>query len=147
MDDPDIDSIVKRNLFRQAIDAHVAYTVRAMNFEAVDRHLLGLRLTAKENGMPIPKLFRSRAFRCASHFELSTSQVPSKNEALLCFGPVVVDGYGLCYNPMEKKFLCAISSSAGHPRTDSSDFGEEIRKAFDDVRSLMMETSSSTNIS
>ena len=46
-----------------------------MNFNAIDRHMLGLKLIALENGMPVPEIFRDKAFGYAMHFRLSTSQV------------------------------------------------------------------------
>ena len=50
-----------------------------MDFKAIDRHMLGLKLIALENGMPVPEIFRDKAFGYAMHFRLSTSQV------LICF--------------------------------------------------------------
>lgn len=41
----------------------------------MDRHLLGLRLIAAENGMETPKLFQDAAYTKSGHMRLSTSQV------------------------------------------------------------------------
>ncbi|XP_057289805.1 carnitine O-acetyltransferase-like [Hydractinia symbiolongicarpus] len=137
MDRNNYDSSVKRKLFMKAVEAHVKYTIEAMNFQAVDRHLLGLKLIALENGIPLPELFRDKAYGYALHFRLSTSQVPAKAAAALCFGPVVPDGYGVCYNPMENRFLYAVSSYNSHPKTHSGDFGEYIAKALQDNQLLL----------
>lgn len=40
----------------------------------MDRHLLGLKMIAAENGMPLPKLFHLEAYQQLTHFLLSTSQ-------------------------------------------------------------------------
>jgi len=127
----------KKGLFFNAVDAHVKYTQDAINFEAIDRHLLGLKLTALESGIPLPELFRDKAFGYAMHFRLSTSQVPAKRAACLCFGPVVPDGYGVCYNPMESRFVYAVSSFNSHPKTQAGDLGDEIAKALEDNHVLL----------
>ena len=44
--------------------------------QAVDRHLLGLKLLAAEAGMETPAIFNDVAYTRSLHFRLSTSQVP-----------------------------------------------------------------------
>lgn len=44
--------------------------------QAVDRHLLGLKLLAAEAGMETPTIFNDVAYTRSLHFRLSTSQVP-----------------------------------------------------------------------
>lgn len=41
----------------------------------IDRHLLGLKLAAKELGIEVPKLFFDAGFVRSSHMRISTSQV------------------------------------------------------------------------
>ena len=48
---------------------------QAVSGQAVDRHLLGLKLLAAEAGMGTPELFKDTAFGRSLHFCLSTSQV------------------------------------------------------------------------
>jgi len=127
----------KRALLTKALQAHVQYTIDASNFEAIDRHMLGLKMIALENGMSLPEIFRDKAYGYAMHFRMSTSQVPSKYEACLCFGPVVPDGYGVCYNPMEKQILYAVSAYRSHPKTVAADLGEFIAKALQDINLLL----------
>ena len=49
--------------------------MQGISGQAVDRHLLGLRLIAQEAGMEIPDLFKDEAYLKSNHFSLSTSQV------------------------------------------------------------------------
>lgn len=63
--------------------------------------------------------------------------MPAKKEACLCFGPVVPDGYGVCYNPMESQYLYAVSSFNSHPKTRAGDLGDEIAKALEDNHVLL----------
>lgn len=48
---------------------------QAMKGLGVDRHLLGLKLAAKELGIEVPKLFFDAGFVRSSHMRISTSQV------------------------------------------------------------------------
>ena len=59
----------------------VCYTFvsQAISGQAIDRHLLGLKLTAAENGMETPGLFKDVAYSRSQHFRLSTSQVRSSH--------------------------------------------------------------------
>lgn len=45
----------------------------------MDRHLLGLKLTALELGVRPPSLYASDAYRRLQHFRLSTSQMPARH--------------------------------------------------------------------
>ena len=44
-------------------------------FQAVDRHLLGLKMVAMEKGLELPNIFRDHSYVYASRYKLSTSQV------------------------------------------------------------------------
>uniref|UniRef100_A0A8D3C425 Choline/carnitine acyltransferase domain-containing protein n=1 Tax=Scophthalmus maximus TaxID=52904 RepID=A0A8D3C425_SCOMX len=85
---------VKLQLFREAVDAYTT-----LNGHGVDQHLLGLKLQAIEKGMTIPKIFMDTAYGLATHWKLRTGQVPANTDSVMCFGPLVPDGYAICYNP------------------------------------------------
>lgn len=53
----------------------IACSFQAMKGSGVDRHLLGLKLAAKELGIEVPKLFTDAGFVRSSHMRISTSQV------------------------------------------------------------------------
>lgn len=76
-------------LLRAAVDGHKNYTTMAMSGQGVDRHLLGLKLLAKENNLPLPALYNDESYTKSTHFRISTSQVASSNKAFMCYGPVV----------------------------------------------------------
>lgn len=46
-----------------------------MNGQAIDRHLLGMKLAAIESGMKLHELFIDSSYQYALHYKLSTSQV------------------------------------------------------------------------
>ncbi|CAL1583376.1 unnamed protein product [Knipowitschia caucasica] len=98
-DDPSVSREVKLQLFREAVEAYVALTDLALKGHGVDRHLLGLKLQAIEQGLSIPKVFMDTAYGLATHWKLRTGQVPANTDSVMCFGPLVPDGYAVCYNP------------------------------------------------
>ena len=49
--------------------------MQGVSGQAVDRHLLGLRLIAQEAGMEIPNFFKDEAYSRSMYYRLSTSQV------------------------------------------------------------------------
>lgn len=103
----------KAELLRRAVSAHKQYTNDAISGKGIDRHLLGLKLTAIEYNIDIPEhqnIFMDPAYSISGTWRISTSQVPAKFPSLLFFGPVVPDGYGICYNPREKELLIGVSS-------------------------------------
>ncbi|XP_068603100.1 carnitine O-acetyltransferase b isoform X2 [Brachionichthys hirsutus] len=98
-DDPSVGREAKLQLFREAVDAHAALTDRAFKGHGIERHLLGLKLQAIEDGLSIPKVFMDTAYGLATHWKLRTGQVPANTDSVMCFGPLVPDGYAVCYNP------------------------------------------------
>jgi len=49
--------------------------MQTLEGQVFDRHLLGLRLIAKENDIDMPALFTDKSYAKSLHFCLSTSQV------------------------------------------------------------------------
>eukprot|EP01065_Artemidia_motanka_P044894 TRINITY_DN6468_c0_g2_i2.p1 TRINITY_DN6468_c0_g2~~TRINITY_DN6468_c0_g2_i2.p1 ORF type:complete len:881 (+),score=303.46 TRINITY_DN6468_c0_g2_i2:88-2643(+) len=91
-------------LLKRAVEAHVAYMRQAKGAQGVDRHLLGLCMTYKDNPedfpFELPSMFRddtSSGYRRSTHWNLSTSHCGSPSLRLFGFGPVVYDGFGVGY--------------------------------------------------
>lgn len=53
----------------------LSFSLQAVNGQAIDRHLLGLKLAALESRMNLPELFMDSSYQYALHYKLSTSQV------------------------------------------------------------------------
>ncbi len=68
--------------------------MNVLNCESFDRHLLGLKLTALENKIELPELYKDIGFQKACHYFISSSQVSSKYDAVTSYGPLADDGYG-----------------------------------------------------
>ncbi|XP_002163219.3 carnitine O-acetyltransferase isoform X1 [Hydra vulgaris] len=128
----------KKELFLNAIEAHVQYTNEALNLQAIDRHLLGLKLTALSTGLPLPEVFCDTAYKNAMYFHLCSSQIASSHMVGVIFAPEVPDGYGVCYNPMETKFIYVVSAYHSDLNTNAGDFGESIARAMEDNYILLI---------
>lgn len=139
-DNPGMQNTEKVALMENAIKAHRSYTDMAIRGQAIDRHLLGLKLQATEDQVHLPEIFKDRAYATAMHYKISTSQVPAKTDCVMCFGPVVPDGYAVCYNPMENHINFAMSSFNGCGETDTARMAKAIEKALTDMRKLLETT-------
>nr|KAG5700490.1 hypothetical protein BaRGS_013977 [Batillaria attramentaria] len=98
-------------LLREAVKSHRKYTDEAIAGQAVDRHLLGLKLAALESGRNIPELFLDTGFTESTYFRLSTSQETRLNFA--------VTAYHFC------------------PETDSDKFANVLKKSLLDMHDLL----------
>ncbi|KAH8345402.1 hypothetical protein KR067_004144, partial [Drosophila pandora] len=133
---------------RKAVAGHQLYAKLALQGKGVDRHLFGLKLMALENGLPIPDFFSSPGFVKSSNFRVSTSQVATKYEAFMGYGPAVDDGYACCYNPREHDIILAISSWRHCEITNHIKFSNSLEKSFSQMRAVLENCSDSTkNIS
>ncbi|XP_074082091.1 carnitine O-acetyltransferase-like isoform X1 [Macrotis lagotis] len=139
MDDTEMMAQMKVELLRKAVMAHRLYADKAIRGEAIDRHLLGLKLQATKDLMSMPKVFMDKSYAIAMHFNLSTSQVPSKIDCAFCFGPVVHDGYGVCYNPMAEHINFVISAYNSCAKTNAASLNHYLEEALLDMRTLLQE--------
>ncbi|XP_064836647.1 carnitine O-acetyltransferase b isoform X2 [Oncorhynchus masou masou] len=73
-DDPSISREAKLELLREAIETYVTLTDQALKGQSIDRHLLGLKLQAIEEGLSVPRLFMDTAYGLATHWKLRTGQ-------------------------------------------------------------------------
>uniref|UniRef100_A0AAQ5XGV8 Choline/carnitine acyltransferase domain-containing protein n=1 Tax=Amphiprion ocellaris TaxID=80972 RepID=A0AAQ5XGV8_AMPOC len=107
---------------------------------AIDRHLLGLKRQSIEDLTSMPEIFMDTSFAVAHHYNLSTSQVGSKTDCVMCFGPMVPDGYGVCYNPMDEHINIAITAFNSCEETNAAKFAQAVEDALLDMRALLEDT-------
>ena len=135
MDDASKSDSEKMALLRAAFAEHNKRAKDASAGQGCDRHLLGLRLIARENGITdIPKLFAEEIY--TRGWELSTAQLPMKVGFVNHFGPVTPEGYGIAYIIKDDHINVHVTSFHSHPMTDSGKYLDAIAKALDDIGAL-----------
>lgn len=135
---PQVSDAEKVRTLKAAVDGHKKYALEAMTGKGVDRLLLGLKLIARENRMDVPAFYADEGFVKSTHFRISTSQVASAHRAFMCYGPLVEDGYGICYNPRDDDMLFAVSAFPGCCETNAREMGMALYDALNDMFSLLV---------
>ena len=151
------------NALRNAIESHKNLVKNAVNGHGIDRTLLGYNCTAQEVksgrwkwGLPprvsvsplndsdyslLQSLCSNDLYTRSKYFYLSTSQVSSSaTNAFMCYGPLVTDGYGCCYNPSKEQIIFAISS-LGPKGADVSSFRTELVNSLHLLRDIAIKQS------
>lgn len=86
----------KKEILRNAIEAHVKYIGKAAKGKGVDRHLLGMSMT-RQHDEPVPDLFNDTLYIRAKTWRVSTSHLSHPRFENWGFGEVVPDGVGVGY--------------------------------------------------
>uniref|UniRef100_W5KA03 Choline O-acetyltransferase n=1 Tax=Astyanax mexicanus TaxID=7994 RepID=W5KA03_ASTMX len=131
-----LQDLEKMERLRRAVDAQTNYTKLAITGLGIDNHLLGLREIAKELKMESPEIFTDKTYHLSNQFILSTSQVPTTVDMFCCYGPVVPNGYGACYNPQSEHILFCVSSFRECSATSSLEMMKALELALVDMRDL-----------
>uniref|UniRef100_A0AAY3ZTY8 Choline O-acetyltransferase n=1 Tax=Denticeps clupeoides TaxID=299321 RepID=A0AAY3ZTY8_9TELE len=126
----------KKQLLLDAVKAQADCTALAITGNGIDNHLLGLREIAQEMKLEKPKIFSDESYLVSNQFILSTSQVPTNLEMFCCYGPVVPNGYGACYNPQPSHILFSVSSFRESTETSSAAFVKALEAALLDMRDV-----------
>ena len=135
MQDPAAGAADKIAAVRAAFETHSRLGAEASNAQGCDRHLLGLKLIAKELGEETPRLLTQEIF--TRGWELTTAQIPVKSLMQNTFGPVMHAGYGIGYVIRNNDVSCSIVAYNSHPGTSAKRFAQEIRKAMLELRDLL----------
>ncbi len=72
---------------------------------------------------------------------ISVFQVPTTMDAFMCYGPVVPNGYGICYNPHETYMLIAVTSFKDCGETRSDFYASTLDNSFIQMHELLTKTS------
>lgn len=115
---------------KAAVQSHKTYVSMAIQGLGVDRHFLGLKLVAKNNNIELPEIYNDPGYVKSSHMRLSTSQVASRYDAFMCYGPLTSDGYGCCYSPKDKDMWFGLSSFKSCPETSTTLFKKSLEEAL-----------------
>lgn len=141
MDDPSKHNSEKAALLEKAIKVHREHTHMAIHGQGIERHMLGLKMVAIEDLTSLPEIFMDTSFAVASHFNLYTSQVGSKTDCVMCFGPMVPDGYGVCYNPMDDHINFAVTAFNSCEETNATKLSQFLEDSLLDMKTLLEQVS------
>lgn len=123
---------------KDAIESHKKYVTQAVQGLGIDRHMLGLKLIAKENGLPVPELYADEGYVKSSTYRLSTSQVASIYDAFMCYGPLTNDGYGCCYSPRNNDIYFGLSSMRSNDDTSTARFRKSLQESLQLMYQLLV---------
>ena len=101
-----------------------------------DNHLVALRELSKTHLHYVPALFKEKSFKEFINFRLSTSQLFTPEDILIGYGPVVPDGYGVCYIPKSDLIFFCISSFYSSAETSSDFFALSLEGSLLQMREL-----------
>lgn len=76
---------------------------------------------------------------------LRALQVGSKSDCVMCFGPMVPDGYGVCYNPMDEHINIAITAFNSCEETNAARFARAVEDALLDMRTMLEDAAPAKN--
>ncbi|XP_004381542.1 peroxisomal carnitine O-octanoyltransferase isoform X3 [Trichechus manatus latirostris] len=139
MQDPYAHLHERRQKMLQAFAKHNEMMKDCSNGKGFDRHLLGLSLIAKEEGLPVPEIFTDPLFSKSGgggNFVLSTSLVGySRTRGLVV--PMVHNGYGFFYNIRDDRFVVSCTAWKSCAETDAEKLVQLVFHAFHDMMQLM----------
>ncbi|XP_023494877.1 peroxisomal carnitine O-octanoyltransferase isoform X5 [Equus przewalskii] len=139
MQNPYASLLERQQKMLQAFAKHNKMMKDCSTGKGFDRHLLGLSLIAKEEGLPIPELFTDPLFSKSGgggNFVLSTSLIGYfRIQGVVA--PMVHNGYGFFYHIRDNRFVVACTAWKSCPETDAEKLIEQIFHAFHDMIQLM----------
>lgn len=138
MDDPSVSTVDKYGAFKKACEHHIAHIRDSSDGFGSDRHILGMKLIAKEmpGNLDQDPFFALPAHSKTSHWSLSTSQLPSKH-SITGFGPVVEDGYGFFYNLRGDHLNFHIATFVGKDQ-DVAKMSKSLKKTLLDLQQMCL---------
>lgn len=55
----------------------------------------------------------------------------------MCYGPVVDDGYGICYNPRNDDIFLAVSAFNSCPSTSATEMARSLTEALENMYQVL----------
>lgn len=93
---------------------------------------------ALEKKLELPSLYKDKSYAKSTHMRLSTSQVATKCDGFMCYGPLVMDGYACCYNPRDKDMNFAIAAMNSNPETSAIKFHQVLEDSLMDMHNVLL---------
>uniref|UniRef100_A0A915ETU4 Choline/carnitine acyltransferase domain-containing protein n=1 Tax=Ditylenchus dipsaci TaxID=166011 RepID=A0A915ETU4_9BILA len=122
-------------LFKKCSDVHSQLVKEGAMGQGFDRHLLGLKITAKRLNRPLPTFLQDKTYEKMNNFVLSTSTLSTDTIVFGGFGPVVPDGFGIGYNVVGSKLGAVVSSYKS--KRDANKFCESLANSLDVIKNVL----------
>ncbi|XP_078091192.1 peroxisomal carnitine O-octanoyltransferase isoform X1 [Mustelus asterias] len=136
--DPAASNMKRQQLMMKSFAKHHKLMTDCQNGRGFDRHLLGLLLIAKQEGLAVPELYSDPAFTKSGgggNFVLSTSLV-GYTTVLGAVLPMVHNGYGFFYRIRDDRIVVACSAWKSCPETDAEELYQELAQSFHEMIKL-----------
>ena len=127
---------------RTAAETHIARMKACMAGMGIERHMFGLqsiydRFGAELGINQMPAIFNDPGWLKLRHDTLSTTSNPDPTGVVLSgFGPVVDDGFGICYTIIEDRITITLTSKAAMEKPLET-FASNLSGALLDMAALM----------
>jgi len=132
-----------KELFASATKQHSKLTQNAVRGQGCDRHILGLKVVAAKEGVPLPALLTTNPeVQSSGRWLLSTSQMMGLG-GIGGFCHNVPEGYGACYFVRENLISITLACNAESGKTDIKRFRGTLWNVMED---LYVKLSSLSNI-
>ncbi|KAG0423855.1 hypothetical protein HPB47_000386, partial [Ixodes persulcatus] len=130
----------KEHSLRKAVAKHKHDANLANSGLGVDRLFFGLKMTAREHGIPLPPFFSEQGYRVSSHFRLFASQVSARCDAVMMLSPIVRDGYCVFYNVLKDSFNFGVSCFNSCPETSALRFKEALEQSLTEMQNCVAQS-------
>ncbi|KAI5612002.1 peroxisomal carnitine O-octanoyltransferase, partial [Silurus asotus] len=129
----------KRKAVLSAFNKHNKLMEEAQKGKGFDRHLLGLYMIAKEEGLPVPELYTDPLYTESGgggNFVLSSSLV-GYTTVLGAVAPMVHHGYGFFYRIRDDRIVASCTAWKSCPETDAETFFQNLCTSFHEIMQVM----------
>ena len=119
---------------KSAVEAHVKYMAAAAKGQAIDRHLLGMRLLVEDEGK-CPSMFKHPLYARAKTWRVSTSHLTHSKFDNWGWGEVEPDGVGIAYSIGDNR--CTFNVTAMRDRKLARPLAHLLEEALLEIRDLL----------
>ncbi|XP_063794219.1 carnitine O-acetyltransferase-like [Pseudophryne corroboree] len=138
-DDPNKSAQEKLSLMLRAVESHQAATEQVLQGQSVDGAILALKMMCISSGLALPSLLMDTSYAVSSHWKLFTGQVSSPMDCVICYGPLVPDGYSVCFAPSQNSITVCVSAFDCCQETDAERLSDSLQGALRGMRALILE--------
>ena len=139
---PESDTKTTADSLRKAASKHIERMQACMAGKGVERHLFGLLSIYEQFGEDIgifsePEIFSDIGWLTLRYDTLSTTSNPDPHGVVLSgFGPVVDDGFGVCYTTTKDRIIITLTSRS-NMKESLERFATDLEGALSEMAALM----------